>query len=86
MLAIFQAFGTSPAKNDLLRSEQKFGAISIAHSFNTRGGRWSGPGDLGGFSPGVFWEFLVEVPGSPNPDPISDQKMSFFTPVFGPGL
>ena len=25
-------------------------------------------------------------PGSPNPDPISDQKMSFFTPVFGPGL
>ena len=25
-------------------------------------------------------------PGSPNPDPISDQKMSFFTPVFRPGL
>ena len=46
MLAIFQAYGTSPAKNDLFRSEQKVGAISIAHSFNTRGGRWSGPGDL----------------------------------------
>ena len=25
-------------------------------------------------------------PGSPNPDPISDQKMLFFTPVFRPGL
>ena len=24
--------------------------------------------------------------GSPNPDPISDQKMKFFTPVFRPGL
>ena len=25
-------------------------------------------------------------PGSPNPDPISDQKMSFFTPVFRPDI
>ena len=25
-------------------------------------------------------------PGSRNPDPISDQKMSFFTPVFRPGF
>ena len=25
-------------------------------------------------------------PGSPNPDPISDQTMSFSTPVFRPGL
>ena len=25
-------------------------------------------------------------PGSPNPDPISDQKMSFSTPVFRPDL
>ena len=25
-------------------------------------------------------------PGSPNPDPISDQKVSFSTPVFRPGL
>ena len=25
-------------------------------------------------------------PGCPTPDPISDQKMSFFTPVFRPGL
>ena len=24
--------------------------------------------------------------GSPNPDPVSDQKMSFFTPVFRPVL
>ena len=26
------------------------------------------------------------LPGSPNPDPISEQKLSFFTPVFRPGL
>ena len=25
-------------------------------------------------------------PRSPNPDPISDLKMSFFTPIFRPGL
>ena len=25
-------------------------------------------------------------PGSPNPDPISDQKMPFFTPIFRPGF
>ena len=25
-------------------------------------------------------------PGSPSPDHISDQKMSFFTPFFRPGL
>ena len=25
-------------------------------------------------------------PGSSNPDPLSDQKVSFFTPVFRPGL
>ena len=25
-------------------------------------------------------------PGSPNPDPVSDQKMSFFTPVLRPDL
>ena len=46
VLAIFQAYGTSPAKNDRFRGEQKVGAISIVHSFNTRGGRWSGPGHL----------------------------------------
>ena len=34
------------------------------------------PGILGGAVP----------PGSPNPDTISDQNMSFSTPVFGPGL
>ena len=33
---------------------------------------------------GYSWEFLVGVvpPGPPNPDPISDPKMSFSTPVF----
>ena len=41
------------------------------------------------FEPGGYsGEFLVGgvPPGSPNPDPISDQKMSFFTAVFRPGL
>ena len=37
---------------------------------------------------GYSWEFLVGgvPPSSSNPDPISDQKMSFFTPVLRPGL
>ena len=38
---------------------------------------------------GVFLGFILGggmPPGSPNPDPISDQKMSFSTPVFKPGL
>jgi len=34
---------------------------------------------LGSFGGGV-------PPASPNPDPISDQKMPFPTPVFRPGL
>ena len=47
------------------------------------------PGWGGG---GYSWEFLVGgMPaGSPNPDPISDQRCNFshpfFTPVFRPGL
>ena len=36
---------------------------------------------------GYSSEFLVGVaPGSPNPDPISDQNIPFSTPVFRPGL
>ena len=38
---------------------------------------------------GYSWEFLVGVdvpPGYLNPDPISDLKMSLFTPVFRPGF
>ena len=37
---------------------------------------------------GYSWIFLVGAvpPGSPNPDVISDQKMSFFTSVLRPGL
>ena len=46
MLAIFQAYVTSPAKNDLFRSEQRVGAVSIAHSFSTSGRRCSGPGQV----------------------------------------
>ena len=36
---------------------------------------------------GYSWIFLVGgvPPDSPNPDPISDQKMSFFTRVLRPG-
>ena len=39
---------------------------------------------------GVGWRALLGIlgegvpPGSPNPDPISDQRMSFSTPVFRP--
>ena len=36
---------------------------------------------------GYSWIFLVGgvPPGTPNPDPISDQKVSFFAPVLRPG-
>ena len=42
-----------------------------------------------GYGPGgYFGEFLVGgvMPGSPNPDPISDQKLSFSTLVFRPDV
>ena len=36
---------------------------------------------------GVFLEIRGSVPPvSPNPDPISDQKIVIFPPVFTPGL
>ena len=44
----------------------------------------------GGGGGGVGWRALLGIlgegvpPGSPNPDPISDQRMSFSTPVFRP--
>ena len=37
----------------------------------------------GGTHENSWW---TRAAGSPNPDPISDQKMSFFTPVFLSGL
>ena len=37
----------------------------------------------GGVIPGILGGGVP--PGSPNPDPISDQIMSFFTPVYRPG-
>ena len=39
-------------------------------------------------SPGVLLDFFGTgvPPSSPNSDPISDQKMSLFTPVFRPDL
>jgi len=39
-------------------------------------GRWGTPWTFGGGVP----------PASPNPDPNSDQKMPFSTPIFRPGL
>ena len=53
---------------------------------NTRG---AGGGGGGGFGRGGYsWEFLVGVcrPVLQSPDPVSDQEMSFVTPVFRPGL
>ena len=48
-----------------------------------------GEGGAGG-GRGYSWEFVVGIGnswlGSPNPDFISDQKKSFLTPVFRPGL
>ena len=57
--------------------------ISTTLIISTRG--WGGGGE-GGYS--WSWEFLVGgvPPGSPNPDPISDQKMLFSVPVFRPDL
>ena len=40
-----------------------------------------GEGGGGGIPGNSWWGVL---PGSPNPDPISDQNMSFSTPVFRP--
>ena len=42
------------------------------------------PGGWGGVLLGILGGDVP--PSSSNPDPISDQKMSFFTPVFRPGL
>ena len=49
MSACFQACGTEPVVNDAFINLQSDRAISTAHSFQTRGGRWSGPGDLYAF-------------------------------------
>lgn len=49
MSACFQACGTEPVVNDAFINLQSDGAISTAHSFKMRGGRWSGPGDLNAF-------------------------------------
>lgn len=46
MSACFQANGGDPVVSDLFSNMLNYGAISAAHSFKTRGGRWSGPGDL----------------------------------------
>ena len=46
------------------------------------------PPDLYPVGEGVLLRILGEgvPPGSPNPDSISDQMISFSTPVFRPGL
>ena len=59
--------------------------VNILLSQNVRGLRGAYvAGQLGG---GVLLGILgggVVPPGSPNPDPVSDQKMSFSTPVIRP--
>ena len=50
--------------------------VSYHHVFKCRTPGGVLLGTLGGGVP----------PGSPSPDPISDQKMSFFTPIFRPDL
>ena len=59
--------------------------VNIFRSQNVRGLRGAYvAGQLGG---GVLLGILgggVVPPGSPNPDPVSDQKMSFSTPVIRP--
>ena len=66
-------------------------ACSFGTSFTRGGGGGGAPGDFwggGGGGRGYSWEFLVGSvpPSSPNPDPISDQIMSFSRPVFRPDL
>ena len=60
--------------------------VNIFLSQNVRGLRGAYvTGQLGGG--GVLLGILgggVVSPGSPNPDPVSDQKMSFSTPVIRP--
>ena len=46
--------------------------------------REGGGGGEGGVTLGILGGGVP--PDSPNPDPISDQKMSISTPVFRPGL
>ena len=41
-------------------------------------------GTPGGTPGNSWWGYYTVPPGSPNPDPISDQKVSFSTPVFRP--
>ena len=51
---------------------------NILHDdFECRGGRG------GGYFLDSWWSML---PDFPNPHPISEQEMSFFTPVFRPGV
>ena len=61
--------------------------VNIFLSQNVRGLRGAYvAGQLGGGG-GVLLGILgggVVPPGSPNPDPVSDQKMSFSTPVIRP--
>ena len=53
--------------------------VTLSVSNFTSDGGGGGEGLLGILGGGV-------LPGSPNPDPISDQKMSFSAPILRPGL
>ena len=74
--------------NDFLPGNWKLNK-PIFKSSNAR--KWGGGGGLpAGMlkSRGVLLGIFVRgvPPGSPNPDPISDQNIPFSTPVFRPGL
>ena len=49
MPACFQAYRSDSVASDLFSNMLNDGAVSAAHSFKTRGGRESGPGDSNAF-------------------------------------
>ena len=56
----------------------------LRHSVGNYPGGGGGGEGWGGVLLGILGRGVP--PGSPNPDPILDQKMPFSTPVFRPGL
>ena len=82
-----KAFGISPdcPKEILERRKKKMQQFKKAKEdgktayFSWPEPQWGG----GGGTPRNSW---YAHPGSPNPDPISDQNIPFSTPVFRPGL
>ena len=65
-------------KQRLGRGNLEMACLTFYASWNNRSGGGGGGGVLLGILGGGV------APGSPNPDPISDQNMSFSKPVFRP--